>query len=116
MAIATPQKIPGYRSAIKGVLKEKNVLWLMTIGLMMGLLPCGLSYAAFARALAAESFLAGLLMAFVFGVGTLPGLLAVGSGAAPFFRRYQVQTELVSGLIMIGMAAKLLADAWYQSI
>ena len=115
MAIATPQKIPGYRSAVKGVLKGNDRAWLLAMGLMMGLLPCGLSYAAFARTLAAKSFLAGLLMAFLFGVGTLPGLLVVGSGAAPFFRRYQVQTELVSGLIMIGMAAKLLADAWSQS-
>ncbi len=114
MARATPQKVPGYRSALQGVLKQNALSWLMVMGLMMGLLPCGLSYAAFARTLATGCFAAGALMAFSFGLGTLPGLLAVGSGAAPFFRRYQVQTELVSGLIMIGMAAKLLADAASQ--
>jgi sulfite exporter TauE/SafE len=115
MASAAPQRIPGYRSAVRGVFDRKTLWWLLVMGLMLGLLPCGLSYAAFARALAADSGWSGLLMTFLFGLGTLPGLVLVGTGSTPFFRRYRTQTELISGLIMIGMAVKLLADAGLRS-
>jgi sulfite exporter TauE/SafE len=111
LAIANPKMIPGYGSILRSAMQKRAYPWVMVMGLMMGLLPCGLSYAAFARSLASEGSLNGLIAAFVFGMGTLPGLLAVGTGAAPFFRRYRAQTEMLSGLIMVGMAAKLVADA-----
>jgi len=50
---------------------------LFTIGILNGLLPCGLVYTAIAGAIAvAEPIKAGLFMA-VFGLGTLPAMLAV---------------------------------------
>ena len=84
---------------------------MLPAGLFMGLLPCGLSFAAFARALAAGSPLSGGTLVFIFGLGTLPGLLVVGAGASGIFKRYRRYSDPLSGMLMIGMAASLLADA-----
>jgi hypothetical protein len=48
------------------------------LGLLLGLLPCGLSYSAFAAAAATGSPARGLLVAAAFGAGTLPALLLAG--------------------------------------
>jgi uncharacterized protein len=112
MAKATPHKMPGFGTAMKNTLNRGSALWLFAMGLLLGLLPCGLSYAAFARALAAGSLVQGALMTALFGLGTLPGLLLLGTGAAKLLRRYREQTEILAGLVMIGMAISLTAKAW----
>ena len=48
-----------------------------SIGLLNGLLPCGMVYAALAGAIASTSSLEGGLFMLVFGLGTLPLLLMV---------------------------------------
>ena len=56
---------------------KKNMGNLFLIGLLNGLLPCGLVYMAVAGALATGNILySGLFMAF-FGLGTLPAMLAM---------------------------------------
>jgi uncharacterized protein len=112
MAVASPRKIPGYGAAMKRVLNRGSALWLFAMGLMLGLLPCGLSYAAFARALAAGGAAQGAFMTALFGLGTLPGLMILGTGAANILRRYRIETEILAGLVMIGMAVSLAAKAW----
>jgi sulfite exporter TauE/SafE len=82
------------------------------VGLMMGLLPCGLSFAAFSRALAAGGPFSGALLVFAFALGTLPGLLLLGTGASGLARRYRKHTDILAGLLMIYMAAELALKAW----
>lgn len=112
MAVAMPSRLPGYASVMSHALDRRNMLWLLVMGLLLGLLPCGLSYGAFARSLAAGGALEGALLTALFGVGTLPGLLLLGSGAASLFHRFRRRMEIISGLIMIGMGVSLLAKAW----
>ena len=50
---------------------------LFLIGLLNGLLPCGLVYFAIAGAIATGSSMNGSLFMFIFGLGTLPMLLAI---------------------------------------
>ncbi len=50
---------------------------LFLIGLLNGLLPCGLVYFAIAGAVATGSFYNGSLFMFIFGLGTIPMLLAI---------------------------------------
>jgi sulfite exporter TauE/SafE len=111
MAMATPSRIPGFQRIIGAAAAKKKAVRLILVGLMMGFLPCGLSFAAFARALASGSPLSGGLLVLFFGMGTLPGLVLLGTGAAGIIRRYRVQSDILSGLLMIGMAASLVADA-----
>ncbi len=51
------------------------------LGLAMGFIPCGLVYAAGAKAAAAGGVLPGMLTMLFFGLGTFPALLAVGMSA-----------------------------------
>lgn len=111
LAIAVPNRLPGWRRLISKAADRRNNLDLFLMGLLLGGLPCGLSYAAFARALAAAHPLPGAAMALIFGLGTLPGLLAVGVGAAAVMRRYRRLADVLAGLIMLGMAAVLLLKA-----
>jgi sulfite exporter TauE/SafE len=76
----------------------------------MGLLPCGLSYAAFGRALAAGGFAEGAVLVLAFGLGTAPALLAVGLGAGRLLQRYRAYSDPLAGMLMLAMAARLLVD------
>jgi len=71
----------GFTSFLKrkfGVLlKQKSVTSTFLIGLLNGFLPCGLVYIAVAGAIASGGTLEGAAYMFVFGIGTLPIMLAV---------------------------------------
>jgi hypothetical protein len=111
MAVAVPTRLPGWRRCMARALGRRSNRDLFLMGLLLGGLPCGLSYAAFAKALSGAHILPGAAMALIFGLGTLPGLLAVGAGAGVFLRRFRRQADMLAGLIMIGMAAMLLVKA-----
>jgi sulfite exporter TauE/SafE len=107
MRLATPEKIPGYRRIIRLAFVNQGAAEMLFTGLLMGFLPCGLSFAAFSRALAAGGFLHGLLLLSAFGIGTLPGLLLIGTGASALARRYQRHSDIIAGLLMIAMGLSL---------
>ena len=106
----TPERIPGYRHLVHSAFRQQGPVLLFVTGMLMGFLPCGLSFAAFSRALAAGDPIRGGLLLVAFGAGTLPGLLLIGTGASALSVRYRRQFDLFSGMLMIGMAAALLAD------
>lgn len=59
------------------LMKEKNVFSYLLIGLVNGLLPCGLVYLAISSAVAAGSVLGGGLLMLAFGLGTIPLMFAL---------------------------------------
>lgn len=69
----------GYNARLKkrfGVLfTQRSYSSLLIIGLLNGLLPCGLVYMALAGAIATGGVSSGALFMFIFGLGTLPMLL-----------------------------------------
>ena len=111
LAIAMPNRLPGWRRLTVLPASERGNADFFLTGMLLGFLPCGLSYAAFARALSSADPLIGGCMALIFGTGTLPGLLAVGVGAAMLFSRFRRQSDLLAGLVMLAMAADLLVKA-----
>jgi sulfite exporter TauE/SafE len=110
LSLATPGRIPGYRRIIQAAQSGRRAGSMCLLGVLMGFLPCGLSFAAFARALPSGSPLTGAALLLAFGVGTLPGLLALGIGASGLLRRYQKHSDILAGLLMIYMAVSLGAD------
>jgi sulfite exporter TauE/SafE len=112
MAMASPDKIPGYRKLLKSAFLNNRQVEMLLLGMMMGFLPCGLSFAAFARALPSASPIKGAAMVFAFALGTVPGLLLLGSGASGFARRYQSHLDILAGLLLIFMAAELTVKAF----
>jgi sulfite exporter TauE/SafE len=115
MSSATPLRIPGWSKVLGSAGHKRGQSGMMLTGMMLGLLPCGLSYAAFARALPSGGAVDGGLMLLAFGLGTVPGLLLIGTGASRLARRYQRHFDILSALLMIGMSLSLFADA-IQSI
>jgi sulfite exporter TauE/SafE len=75
---------------------------LLLIGLLNGLLPCGLVYVAMAGALNTNDIVGGVLFMIVFGLGTLPVMLAIpllGNLIGTKFRsRYQ---HVLSTLVVV---------------
>ena len=112
MNLASPNKIPGYRKLLKSASTNRRQTEMLLLGMMMGLLPCGLSFAAFSRALPSGGPIHGAAMVFSFAMGTLPGLLLLGAGASGFARRYQTHSDILAGLLMIFMAAELAVKAF----
>jgi len=63
-------------------LPVRNGLHALALGLCWGLMPCGLIYSSLAWAATAGNALESALLMLVFGIGTLPAMLAVSYGAA----------------------------------
>lgn len=112
LSSALPRKIPFVGSAISRNMQRGTIGAVFLLGLVLGLIPCGLSCAAFTRTLAAGGSLAGAQLALSFGLGTLPGLLALGTGVGALWRRHRQVSEIITGLIMIGMSLSLIIRMW----
>jgi sulfite exporter TauE/SafE len=65
------------RHAIQRLFKMRSYQGLFLIGLLNGLLPCGLVYLAIAGAIGTGNFYYGIAFMILFGLGTLPMMLAI---------------------------------------
>jgi len=74
-------------------------------GLVWGLLPCGLVLVALGAAAASASPLAGALVMFVFGLGTLPAMLGVGALARVLGRSAGDRRTSNWGVVAAGIVA-----------
>ncbi len=84
------------------------------LGVALGCLPCGLLYAAIAAAAAAGSAAGGAAAMVAFGLGTVPGLVAVGVAGQAAGRAWHRGVALVAPLVMLVNAALLGAMAWQR--
>jgi sulfite exporter TauE/SafE len=71
------------------------------LGLLLGFLPCGLSYSAFMAAAATGGPGAGLAVALAFGVGTTPALLLAGAAAGAIGPRLRGALHRLGGLLVV---------------
>ena len=75
-------RMPGFSQWVSGkmgnLLKKQGTFRLFGIGLLNGLLPCGMIFLALANALLAENAFGSAAAMAAFGLGTLPGLISVG--------------------------------------
>jgi uncharacterized protein len=65
------------KSKFGDLFRQRNRSSLFLIGLLNGLLPCGLVYVGISGATATGHFLSGALFMFVFGLGTIPMMLSL---------------------------------------
>ena len=87
-----------------------NVRRAIGLGLLWGLLPCGLVYSVLLLAAAGESPTGGALVMLLFGIGTTPAMLLSGLGAArlaELMRRRD--TRLGAGLLIVALGVFTLA-------
>lgn len=65
------------RAKIRSLLSSKNSLGFLLLGIMNGLLPCGLVYVALAGALLTGGAIEGAIYMTLFGLGTIPMMAAL---------------------------------------
>jgi hypothetical protein len=75
----------------------------MGLGLLVGLLPCGLTWAMLAAAAGTLNPVKGLLMMASFGLGTVPALLAAGTSASLASARTRLLGERTAAVFIILM-------------
>jgi len=63
---------------MRGLFGQRNLAATIALGMLWGLLPCGLVFAMLVMAAGAQSAWGGALTMFVFGLGTIPTLLGFG--------------------------------------
>lgn len=97
-------QITRLKSAMAVFLRERSLVSLATLGLLNGLLPCGLVYAACAGAAAAGSAVGGAAFMLAFGAGTLPITLAIAlSGRMlPMGFRLRLRHVMPVGIALMG--------------
>jgi len=84
------------------LLKKKTLGSLFLIGILNGLLPCGLVYIALAGALATGNVFSGAIFMFVFGIGTLPMLFFISVlGNTISLQLRKRMTKLIPAVVMI---------------
>lgn len=69
---------PKLQRVRKYALESKSPFRLILLGMVNGLLPCGVVYIALGNAVIADSYFGSAMAMLAFGVGTLPILLAIG--------------------------------------
>ena len=72
-----PQLIAPLKSVLGNQLRRRSLAALFAVGLLNGLLPCGLVYLALAGAAGTGHATGGALFMLVFAAGTLPMMLAI---------------------------------------
>lgn len=76
-------------------------------GLINGLLPCGLLYAAVGMAVGSGGAGWGALTLLVFGLGTLPGLSTAALGIRTLMSRYPWSRKVMAGVVLVSGLASL---------
>jgi sulfite exporter TauE/SafE len=109
IAVSTPvtRMVGKLKLAMSAQLRQRSLRSLALLGMLNGLLPCGLVYTALAWAVSAGHTAAAIVFMAVFGLGTLPMLLAIGflGKTLPATVRLKLSRAIPFG---IGLVAALL--------
>jgi sulfite exporter TauE/SafE len=105
LALSSPvvAQVSRLKSGMSFALRRRSLLSLLILGLLNGLLPCGLVYVACAGATATSSVFSGALYMAAFGVGTLPMMLGIGlSGRlVPLAVRLQLRKAIPASIVLL---------------
>lgn len=82
------------------------------LGLILGLIPCGLLYGALAAASSTANPLAGFLAMLAFALGTVPALLIVGFSGHIAIKRWGWAMTWIAPILLLVNGGFLLIMAW----
>lgn len=89
----------------------------LQLGLLWGLLPCGLVYSTLSWALAAANWQQSALFMIAFGVGTLPAMLSVGFLSQKLLARLRgKRVRVYAGLTIILMGIITIIVPWQHTM
>lgn len=90
-----------FRGAFRKILGLKSPMATFPLGLMLGLVPCGLSYTMEIRAASSGGFVQGFVMMSVFGLGTAPALLGFGFMYTAIAARYRERIYRLAAVLVV---------------
>lgn len=93
--------------AMSWALQQGSSARVLALGALNGLLPCGLVYSALLVAASTGGPLTGAAGMIVFGLGTLPALMAVGVGAGALSARVRQVFVRVAGVLILVIGLQL---------
>ena len=94
--------------AAKGLVPVENLLQALGLGLIWGLLPCGLIYSVLLIAATTTEPSSGGLVMLAFGLGTMPAMVATGVSASKL-AQFVSRKRLGAGLLIVLMGAATIA-------
>lgn len=100
-ALPSPASSTGFQAAFRRVLGADPRWRTFGLGLLNGLLPCGMVYSGAALALSSANPLAGALTMTSFGLGTLPAMLMLGLLAYRLGTQLRERLQQVGALVLI---------------
>lgn len=90
------------------LMKKKNYSGLIFMGMLNGLLPCGLTYLTLSYTLTLDSTMEGFLFMLVFGLGTFPVMVGLPF-VVQFINRYlHIKVAKLTTVMMIGLGLLLI--------
>jgi len=92
------------KTRMSGLLRQRSLASAGALGLLNGLLPCGLVYVAAAGATATGHILSGGIYMAAFGAGTLPMMLAISLGGKliPLSFRLKLRAAIPVSVFLLG--------------
>lgn len=87
---------------------RKNIFFL---GMLNGLLPCGLTYLALTYCLTLDSFVKGFLFMVIFGVGTIPVMVGLLWVLGSVLNKLRIGYRKVSMIVMIVIGSLVIGRA-----
>jgi len=103
-ALPLTRVVRWFKTALGTLLQGRALGSIFGVGLINGLLPCGLVYVACAAATATGSLLTSIEYMFAFGMGTLPMMFAISVVGAKlhFAFRFKLQRLIPASLAIVG--------------
>jgi len=86
---------------MRAVLESASPWRYFPFGILLGFMPCGLSWSIFIGAAGSGNMLTGFLFAVVFGAGTVPALLLIGLAARWLTHRFRMIVYSAGGVFVI---------------
>ncbi len=111
LTLAAEGRGAGLLKIARLILDEESLGRYYPLGIILGFLPCGLSYTLFIGAAGAGGPLQGMVTMISFGIGTLPAMLLFGSLTGFFGNRFKRRLYTVGGIAVILMGLIFLARA-----
>ncbi len=118
----SPDTFPGvnkFKKMVTSLFNQVNRSNTIILGLVLGFLPCGLVYAAGAKAAATQSVFGGMITMLLFGLGTFPAMVITGLTAHLISNKLRRQFYRLAAImvIILGILALLRgvdALGWYR--
>ncbi len=96
-----------WQSAMRRMMKMPGRRGIFLLGMLNGLLPCGLVASALLLSAATSNALLGAFGMIVFGLGTIPALLTFGLGADMLSLKWRRKLARISGVFVILVGTQL---------